>query len=49
MHLHDETICYVVPCGRHFVFYLKKEPAEIIAVLHERMDFLARLKNRLPK
>lgn len=40
---------YVVPCQHHFVFFLKKKPVEIIAVLHERMDFIARLKHRMPK
>ena len=36
-------------CEHHYVFYVhpdKKQPV-IIAVLHERMDVLARLKSRL--
>jgi toxin ParE1/3/4 len=37
-------------CEHHYVFYLQGEdrPPRIIAVLHEKMDMLARLKNRLP-
>ncbi len=36
-------------CEHHYIFYLrpKGEVPLIIAVLHERMDFLARLKERL--
>jgi len=36
--------------GHHFVFCLprKAEPALILAVLHERMDLVARLTGRLP-
>ena len=40
----------VTHCEHHFVFYLQaqdKTPASIIAVLHENMDLVARLKNRL--
>ncbi len=36
-------------CEHHYIFHIhpdKKQPV-IIAVLHERMDMLARLKNRL--
>ena len=36
-------------CEHHYIFYVHpdKKPPRIIAVLHERMDMLARLKNRL--
>ena len=36
-------------CEHHYIFYihLDKKPPIIIAVLHERMDMLVRLKNRL--
>lgn len=36
--------------GHHFVFCLPREvePAMILAVLHEHMDLIARLKGRLP-
>jgi len=36
-------------CEHHYVFYLSrdKQVPVIIAVLHERMDMLQRLKNRL--
>jgi plasmid stabilization system protein ParE len=40
----------VIRCGYHYVFYLKPEGAavpRIIAVLHERMDIVARLRDRL--
>lgn len=37
-------------CEHHFIFYLHPEgqKPEIIAVLHERMNLLARLQDRLP-
>jgi toxin ParE1/3/4 len=36
-------------CEHHYIFYVHPEgkPPRIIAVLHEKMDLLARLKNRL--
>ena len=36
-------------CEHHYIFYVHPEgkPPQIIAVLHERMDLLTRLKNRL--
>lgn len=36
-------------CEHHFIFYLTPEGQKprILAVLHERMDFLARLADRL--
>lgn len=36
-------------CEHHYIFYIHPEdkPPRIIAVLHERMDMLNRLKNRL--
>ena len=39
----------VIHCEYHYVFYLQLEgsPPRIFAVLHERMDLLARLKDRL--
>lgn len=39
----------VVRCEHHYIFYLYPEGKKpiIFAVLHERMDMLARLKNRL--
>jgi toxin ParE1/3/4 len=37
----------VIRCEKHYIFFLKKAPPLILAVLHERMDYLARLKNRL--
>jgi plasmid stabilization system protein ParE len=39
----------VIPCEHHYIFYIHpvgKRPC-IIAVLHERMDRIGRLKNRL--
>jgi len=40
----------VVRCEHHYVFYLEKETGcsvNILAVLHENMDCLAKLKDRL--
>ncbi len=39
----------VVRCEHHFVFYLIREGEKpiIFAILHERMDMLVRLKDRL--
>lgn len=39
----------MVHCEHHYVFCLPREraPALIVAVLHERMDLMARLANRL--
>jgi len=36
-------------CEHHYIFYVYPEnyPARIIAVLHERMDFVSQLKSRL--
>ena len=40
---------FVIRCEHHYVFYFhpKKSKPIIIAVLHERMDLLTRLKVRL--
>ncbi len=39
----------VTRCERHFIFYLypEGEKPEIIAVLHERMDMISRIRDRL--
>lgn len=38
----------VTGCEHHYIFYLPRSPRPlIIAVLHERMDLVSRLKNRL--
>lgn len=39
----------VARCEHHYIFYSHPEgkPPRIIAVLHERMDIVSRLKNRL--
>jgi len=39
----------VTRCEHHFIFYLhpKKKRPRIFAVLHERMDFVARMEGRL--
>ena len=36
-------------CEHHYIFYIhpEKKSPRIIAILHERMDMLKRLKNRL--
>jgi plasmid stabilization system protein ParE len=39
---------FVAKCEHHFIFYLRRSPRPlIIAFLHERMDLVNRLKNRL--
>ncbi len=37
----------VIHCEKHYIFFLNRRPPLILAVLHERMDYLTRLKNRL--
>lgn len=36
-------------CEHHYVFYIEGKVPYIIAVLHEKMDMLQRLKRRLPE
>jgi toxin ParE1/3/4 len=36
-----------VRCERHYIFFLTGNKSEILAILHEKMDFLSRLKKRL--
>ncbi len=39
---------YVTKCEHHFIFYLRRSSRPlIIAILHERMDLVNRLKGRL--
>lgn len=38
---------YVTLCEHHYIFYLKENPALIIAIFHEKMDLISRQKNRL--
>jgi plasmid stabilization system protein ParE len=40
----------VTRCEHHYAFYFHpdQKPPRIFAILHERMDILIRLKNRLP-
>lgn len=40
---------HVTRCEHHFIFYIQSEnnPPIIFAILHERMDIIARLQNRL--
>lgn len=40
---------HVTKCEHHYIFYLFREDnvPVILAVLHERMDFISRLKERL--
>lgn len=44
-----EADLFVKRCEHHYIFYLKERaaPAEIIAILHEKMDLMTRLKERL--
>lgn len=36
-----------IRCEHHYIFYLYGKRPIILAVLHEKMDFIARLKERL--
>lgn len=36
-----------VLCEHHYVFFIEGQKPQIIAILHERMDFLERLRVRL--
>lgn len=36
-----------IRCEHHYIFFVQASPVQIIRVLHERMDFLERLKERL--
>ena len=36
-----------VRCEHHYIFFLTGDKPIILAVLHEKMDFIARLKKRL--
>lgn len=47
----ENSSLYVSRCEHHYIFYLRKSKADmpvIMAVLHERMDVMQRLKQRLP-
>jgi toxin ParE1/3/4 len=39
----------VAACRKHYIFCMHRAdaPAQILAILHERMDVIARLKSRL--
>ncbi|MDD3181903.1 MAG: type II toxin-antitoxin system RelE/ParE family toxin [Alphaproteobacteria bacterium] len=46
---HNESV-RVCRCEHHYVFYLRQEKGQVIlAVLHEKMDLIERLKERLPQ
>lgn len=36
-----------VRCEHHYIFVLREVPLQVIRVLHERMDYMTRLKHRL--
>ncbi len=38
---------YVARCEPHYVFFLQENPVQIVAILHERMDCLKHVKERL--
>jgi hypothetical protein len=40
---HLRSVC----CQHHYVFFMPGNPVIIIGILHEKMDFLARLANRI--
>ena len=40
---------YMARCEPHNVFFLRGKPVQVVAVLHERMDCLKHLKERLSK
>jgi toxin ParE1/3/4 len=37
----------LVRCQHHYVFFMPGDPVIVVAVLHEKMDFLSRLENRM--
>ena len=39
----------VARCQRHYIFFLAEKPPLVIAILHEKMDCIARLRSRLSK
>ena len=39
--------CKALLCEHHYIFYLDRDPKVVIAILHERMDLMKRLKERL--
>jgi plasmid stabilization system protein ParE len=45
--LHPELL--MAHCGHHYIFCLSREkaPALVLAIFHERMDLMVRLKDRL--
>lgn len=47
--LPNRTDLRVARCQRHYIFFLQEESALplIVAVFHDRMDLLTRIKNRL--
>lgn len=38
---------YMARCEPHYVFFIPGNPVQIVAILHERMDCLKHLKDRL--
>lgn len=38
---------HIFRCGYHYIVWLDEDRPVIIAILHERMDFMRRLKDRL--
>ena len=46
----DNTDLFFVHCEHHYIFFLRateKHPAFIVAVLHENMDLLTQIQERL--
>jgi len=42
------TDLFFVRCEHHYIFYLQgTNPLAIVAILHERMDFIVEIKKRL--
>lgn len=41
-----EDVC-VLRCEHHYIFWIAGDRPIVIAILHERMDLVARLKGRL--
>lgn len=44
--LPEYPMLQVVRCEHHYIFYIMEDVPLIIAVLHEKMDHVARLKRR---
>jgi len=45
--LENHSLLRVARCEHHYVFFIKKEIPVVIAILHEKMNLIARIEDRL--